>query len=77
MDGFNQLTLIFSCWSYRPYDRDLALIAKCKKRNEPNDWYQAVEKAKRTNPFIANVNKQEDILSFKDLQGHIVQKNSG
>ncbi|CAH1953378.1 unnamed protein product [Acanthoscelides obtectus] len=65
--------------THLPCDRDFALIEKYKKGMrqvyEPNDWYQAVQKTKRTNPFVVNVIKQKDIISFKYLLTQIQKRN--
>lgn len=65
--------------THLPSDRDFAIIEKYKRHHlkqvyTPDDWYQAVLKAKRNNPFKVIVLKQQDILSFKDLQLQITKK---
>lgn len=66
--------------THLPSDRDFAVIEKYKRHYlkqvyAPEDWYRAVEKAKRINPFKVIVIQQKDILTFKDLQRQIVKKN--
>ena len=39
------------------------------------DWYEAVRKCKRQNPFKVIVLDQNDIFSVKQLQNQIVKKN--
>lgn len=58
--------------THLPSDRDFAMIEKYKKKMkavyEPADWYDAVRKCKRTNPFEVTVIKREDFFSFKILE---------
>lgn len=65
--------------TYLPCDRDFTIIEKYKRHNmkqvyTPEDWYRAVEKCKRNNPFKVIILKQENILSFKQLQSQIVNE---
>ncbi|XP_072399582.1 uncharacterized protein [Diabrotica undecimpunctata] len=67
--------------THLPSDRDLAIIEKHKRRylNQvytPDDWYQAVLKSKRKNPYNVIVLQQQDILSFKDLQIQNITKKT-
>lgn len=64
--------------THLPSDRDFAMIEKYKKKMkavyEPADWYDAVRKCKRTNPFEVTVIKREDFFSFKILEETITKK---
>lgn len=65
--------------THLPSDRDFAIIERYKRRYlkevyVPDDWYKAVQKSRRKNPFSVIVISQEDILCFKDLQNQIVKK---
>lgn len=64
--------------THLPSDRDFAIIEKYKKHMrqvyEPKEWYEAVEKSKRKNPFIVRVLTQQDILCFSALLRQIVKK---
>jgi hypothetical protein len=41
---------------------------------EPADWYDAVRKCKRTNPFEVTTMKREDFFSFKILEKNLTKK---
>lgn len=57
--------------TYLPSDRDFAIIEKHKKLLRqvycPQQWYEAVSKSKRVNPFRVVKMKQEDFLSFQNI----------
>ncbi|CAH0558686.1 unnamed protein product [Brassicogethes aeneus] len=63
--------------TYLPCDRDFALIEKHKRFLRqvycPDDWYTAVLKCKRTNPFEVTIMQQEDFFTFKNIT--VVRKN--
>jgi hypothetical protein len=64
--------------THLPSDRDFAMIEKYKKKMkavyEPADWYDAVRKCKRTNPFEVTTMKREDFFSFKILEKNLTKK---
>ncbi|CAG9763534.1 unnamed protein product [Ceutorhynchus assimilis] len=63
--------------TYLPCDRDFAQIEKHKRYLRqiycPEDWYEAVRKSKRANPFEVIVMEQKDFLSFQKVP--MVKKN--
>lgn len=57
--------------TYLPSDRDFAVIERHKKYLRqvycPQQWYEAVSRSKRVNPFNVVVMKQENFLSFQNI----------
>ncbi|CAH1103862.1 unnamed protein product [Psylliodes chrysocephalus] len=57
--------------TYLPCDRDFAQIEKHKRYLRqmycPEDWFEAVRKSKRANPFEVIVMEQKDFLSFQKV----------
>lgn len=57
--------------TYLPSDRDFAVIEKHKKFLKqiycPEQWYEAVSKSRRINPFTVIVMRQEDFVTFESI----------